>query len=250
MFKWRRVALLAVPGSLALCARHVLETPWRDPPYVLTCHLRKLGTSFPPILIFDCLSLLLSVCLFLSPWWGLSAQVNCSPKWSLHWSLRGSFRTILNVLYSFSLTIIRAVLFQSDPLGKNSGPLHISHCFCVSGSLAQGYWHICCDIDQFSKVADCLGNVQELHTKPIHYRCLCTLNVSTGVKSTTAHSFSPWCLRLSFLPSHLSSILCCQKTARRQGIGAGVITGRKGRNTERKSDREGGRVRRCAIIVW
>lgn len=199
----------------------------------ILCRLRKLGTFFSPFfLVFECLSL------SLSPWWGLSVQVNCSPKWSLHWSWRGNFHTILNALYSFSLTIVCPVLFQSDPLGKNSGPLHISDWFSLSLTLAQGCWHVCCDTNQFSGADDYLGNVQELHTVLIHYCCLCTLNVSMGVKSTTAHSFSPWCLRLLFLPSHLSSILCCQKTARRQGIGAGVITGRKGRKTDRRRDRE------------
>ncbi len=48
----------------------------------------------------------------------------------------------------------------------------------------------------------------------------------------TARSFSPSCLL--FLPAHLSSIVCCQKTARRQGTGAGVITGREGRKEGRR----------------
>lgn len=127
-----------------------------------------------------------------------------------------------SVLYCFQATLWETQWATSHP------------CLFLTLSLflSQGYGHIFCDI-LFSKAAESVGNIQNYTQSCLIM--LFTLNVSSGVKSSW---LTVTCLRCNstqqpilflldvsvscfFSPSHLSSLMCCQRTARRQGIGAG-----------------------------
>lgn len=147
-------------------------------PFILFC-LRKLGT----FRFFDRLSLSLSV----PPWWGLSVQVNCSPKWSPTAAKEGIFTPslmsfILSLTPSSVLYCFKATLWEIQWATS-----HLCQLLSLSlrtRLLAHLQWYIY----HFSKAGEYLGNISKLHRELFHYCCLQGFECEHESKIFTAYT--------------------------------------------------------------